>query len=348
MNIGLDLHFLRRRVRLTTEYYIRDSDQLIFNFALPVTTGYTEAKNNLVGVRNSGFEFQLNLDLLPHQSDFQWTFDANIAINRNQIMSLPNGNRSIVTGAPWMEYILTVGRPLYEITGWRSNGIFTTNEEVPTDPLTGKRMTFFGTTMQAGDIAAIDQNGDYNIDYSDKVTLGNPDPKYYGGFSTTLRWKTLTMNVFCNYVIKRTFWNGFLSDRMNGGVYWSGGWGDRSGPALDFGGLTYFTTTGQKADLPTLISDGHMDNRHIAHEIYSDNGSFFRVKNISLSYDLPKDLLEKWKLQRLRVYGYMDNVYVFSKSATYPDPENINVNGWATGAEYPLPHKFTFGAEITF
>ncbi|MDR2130137.1 MAG: SusC/RagA family TonB-linked outer membrane protein [Odoribacteraceae bacterium] len=348
MNFGLDVHFLRKRVRLTGDYYIRDSEEMIFKFALPVTTGYTEAKNNLVSVRNSGIELQLNLDLLPYTSDFQWTFDANIAINKNQIKSLPNGNRSLVRGAPWMEYVLTVGRPLYELTGWKSNGIYSSNEEVPVDPLTGRRMTFFGTTMQAGDVAAVDQNGDYNIDYSDKVTLGNPDPKYYGGFSTMLRWKDLSFRVFCNYVIERTFWNGFLSDRMNGGVYWSNGWGTNSGPAMDFGGLTYFTTVGQKADLPTLISDGHMDNRHIAHEIYSDNGSFFRVKNISLSYDVPKSLLAKWKLQRLRVYGYMDNVYVFSKSATYPDPENINTNGHATGAEYPLPHKFTFGAEVTF
>ena len=55
-----------------------------------------------------------------------------------------------------------------------------------------------------------------------------------------------------------------------------------------------------------------------------------------------------WLFQRLRVYGYMDNVWVFSKSKTYPDPENINTNGYANGSEYPLPHKFTLGAEITF
>ena len=218
MNFGLDAHFLNKRIILTGDYYIRDSESMIFNYALPVTTGYTEAKNNLVSVRNSGVELQLSLDLLPHNWDWSWTIDANIAMNKNQIKKLPNGNRSIVTGAPWMEWILTVGRPLYEITGWRSNGIYATDDDVPVDPLTGNRMTFFGTTMQAGDIAVADQNGDYNIDYNDKVSLGNPDPKYYGGINTTVRWKGISLGVFCNYVIKRTFWNGFLSDRMNGGV----------------------------------------------------------------------------------------------------------------------------------
>ena len=348
MNFGLDSHFLNKRIILTGDYYIRDSESMIFNYALPVTTGYTEAKNNLVSVRNSGVELQLSLDLLPHNWDWSWTIDANIAMNKNQIKKLPNGNRSIVTGAPWMEWILTVGRPLYEITGWRSNGIYATDDDVPVDPLTGNRMTFFGTTMQAGDIAVADQNGDYNIDYNDKVSLGNPDPKYYGGINTTVRWKGISLGVFCNYVIKRTFWNGFLSDRMNGGVYSAGGWGNVSGPALDFGGLKYYTTPGQQADLPTLIATNHMDNRHIAHEIYTDNGSFFRVKNISMSYEFPTALVNKIKLQRLRVYGYMDNVWVFSKSKTYPDPENINTNGYANGSEYPLPHKFTLGAEITF
>ncbi|MDR0765980.1 MAG: SusC/RagA family TonB-linked outer membrane protein [Odoribacteraceae bacterium] len=357
MNLGSELHLLSKRFRLTTDYYIRDSEEMIFNYSLPETTGYTEAKNNLVGVRNSGVEFQLNLDLLPYQSDFQWTIDANIAINKNQIKSLPNGNRSIVTGADWQEFILTVGRPLYEITGWKTTGIYKTNDEVPVDPLTGKRMTHAGTnplystqvTMQAGDIASVDQNGDYVIDGNDKVTLGNPDPKYYGGISTMLRWKNLSLRVFCNYVFERTFWNGFLSDRINGGQYWNGeSWSRNSGPALDFGGLTYFTTVGQKADLPTLIDSGHMDNGHVAHDIYVDDGSFFRVKNIALSYELPQKWLEKFKLQRFRVYGYMDNVYVFSRSETYPDPENISANGTATGSEYPLPHKFTFGAEITF
>lgn len=348
MNFGLDAHFLNKRIILTGDYYIRDSESMIFNYALPVTTGYTEAKNNLVSVRNSGVELQLSLDLLPHNWNWSWTIDANIAMNKNQIKKLPNGNRSIVTGAPWMEWILTVGRPLYEITGWRSNGIYATDDDVPVDPLTGNRMTFFGTTMQAGDIAVADQNGDYNIDYNDKVSLGNPDPKYYGGINTTVRWKGISLGVFCNYVIKRTFWNGFLSDRMNGGVYSAGGWGNVSGPALDFGGLKYYTTPGQQADLPTLIATNHMDNRHIAHEIYTDNGSFFRVKNISMSYEFPTALVNKIKLQRLRVYGYMDNVWVFSKSKTYPDPENINTNGYANGSEYPLPHKFTLGAEITF
>ena len=348
MNFGLDAHFLNKRIILTGDYYIRDSESMIFNYALPVTTGYTEAKNNLVSVRNSGVELQLSLDLLPHNWDWSWTIDANIAMNKNQIKKLPNGNRSIVTGAPWMEWILTVGRPLYEITGWRSNGIYATDDDVPVDPLTGNRMTFFGTTMQAGDIAVVDQNGDYNIDYNDKVSLGNPDPKYYGGINTTVRWKGISLGVFCNYVIKRTFWNGFLSDRMNGGVYSAGGWGNVSGPALDFGGLKYYTTPGQQADLPTLIATNHMDNRHIAHEIYTDNGSFFRVKNISMSYEFPTALVNKIKLQRLSVYGYMDNVWVFSKSKTYPDPENINTNGYANGSEYPLPHKFTLGAEITF
>ena len=348
MNFGLDAHFLNKRIILTGDYYIRDSESMIFNYALPVTTGYTEAKNNLVSVRNSGVELQLSLDLLPHNWDWSWTIDANIAMNKNQIKKLPNGNRSSVTGSPWMEWILTVGRPLYEITGWRSNGIYATDDDVPVDPLTGNRMTFFGTTMQAGDIAVVDQNGDYNIDYNDKVSLGNPDPKYYGGINTTVRWKGISLGVFCNYVIKRTFWNGFLSDRMNGGVYSAGGWGNVSGPALDFGGLKYYTTPGQQADLPTLIATNHMDNRHIAHEIYTDNGSFFRVKNISMSYEFPTALVNKIKLQRLRVYGYMDNVWVFSKSKTYPDPENINTNGYANGSEYPLPHKFTLGAEITF
>lgn len=348
MNFGLDAHFLNKRIILTGDYYIRDSESMIFNYALPVTTGYTEAKNNLVSVRNSGVELQLSLDLLPHNWDWSWTIDANIAMNKNQIKKLPNGNRSIVTGSPWMEWILTVGRPLYEITGWRSNGIYATDDDVPVDPLTGNRMTFFGTTMQAGDIAVVDQNGDYNIDYNDKVSLGNPDPKYYGGINMTVRWKGISLGVFCNYVIKRTFWNGFLSDRMNGGVYSAGGWGNVSGPALDFGGLKYYTTPGQQADLPTLIATNHMDNRHIAHEIYTDNGSFFRVKNISMSYEFPTALVNKFKLQRLRVYGYMDNVWVFSKSKTYPDPENINTNGYANGSEYPLPHKFTLGAEITF
>lgn len=348
MNFGLDAHFLNKRIILTGDYYIRDSESMIFNYALPVTTGYTEAKNNLVSVRNSGVELQLSLDLLPHNWDWSWTIDANIAMNKNQIKKLPNGNRSIVTGSPWMEWILTVGRPLYEITGWRSNGIYATDDDVPVDPLTGNRMTFFGTTMQAGDIAVVDQNGDYNIDYNDKVSLENPDPKYYGGINTTVRWKGISLGVFCNYVIKRTFWNGFLSDRMNGGVYSAGGWGNVSGPALDFGGLKYYTTPGQQADLPTLIATNHMDNRHIAHEIYTDNGSFFRVKNISMSYEFPTALVNKIKLQRLRVYGYMDNVWVFSKSKTYPDPENINTNGYANGSEYPLPHKFTLGAEITF
>jgi hypothetical protein len=162
--------------------------------------------------------------------------------------------------------------------------------------------------------------------------------------------------MYCSYVAGRKFWNGFLSDRLNGGNWGRGAptgrWGAFSGPAMDFGGMNFWTTEGQAADLPTLYpwskAGDYYDLYNIASGLFIDNGAFFKIKNISLSYDFPTALIQKIKLQRLRVYGYLDNVKTWAKSKAVPDPENVQQSGYARGDEYPLPHKYTFGLEFTF
>ena len=369
-NYGIDVHFLNKRVMVTADYYIRDSENMIYSVPMPPTTGYSTSQNNMVSVRNSGIEFSVSLDLLPRNSDWMWTIDFNAAKNNNKIKELPYNNRSVETGASWMLYTLTVGRPLYEFKNYTAHGIYSTYEDIPVDPLTGEYMSMCGgwglneyydgsqtlIQLEPGCVAMEDINGDYIIDMYDKKANGSPDPAILGGIQTQLRWKNISFSMYCNYVAGRKIWNGFLSDRLNGGNWGSeanaGRWGHWAGPAMDFGGLNFWTKEGDRADLPTLYpwsqSGQYYDLYNIASGLFIDNGAFFRIKNISLSYDFPTALIQKIKLQRLRVYSYMDNVKLWAKAKALPDPENVDQSGYARGDEYPLPHKYTFGLELTF
>ncbi len=370
MNFGLDAHFFNKRLIATAEYYIRDSENLIYSTSLPVTTGYTSAQNNIASVRNQGYELTFSLDLLPRNSDWMLTIDMNVAHNKNEVKSLPYNNRSVEVGASWMLYTLEVGRPLYEFKAYKANGIYSTYDDIPVDPLTGKYMqmcTGWGLNeyydgsqslvqLQPGCTDLEDVNGDYIIDMYDKKSYGCPDPVVYGGLQAMLRWKDISASMYCAFTAGRKVWNGYLSDRLNGGnwggEYAVGHWGSYSGPAMDFGGLSFWTEEGDHSDLPTIypysVGGTYYDLYNIASGLFLDNGTFFRIKNLSLSYDFPSDLISKIKLQRLRVYAYMDNVKLWKKSKTLADPENVDASGYTRGDEYPLPHKYTFGLEVTF
>ncbi len=369
-NYGVDVHFLNKRIMATVDYYVRDSENMIYETELPSTTGYSTSKNNMVSVRNTGVELTLSLDLLPRNSDWMFTIDFNAAKNFNKIKELPYNNRSVETGASWMLYTLTVGRPLYEFKNYVSNGIFSSYDQIPVDPLTGRYLSMISgwglneyydgsqklIEMQPGCTFLQDINGDYIVDMYDKKSNGSPDPALVGGMQAMLRWKNISFSMYCSYVAGRKFWNGFLSDRLNGGNWGrtapTGRWGSFSGPAMDFGGLNFWTEEGVAADLPTLYpwnyTGDYFDLYNIASGLFVDNGAFFKIKNISLSYDFPTALIQKIKLQRLRVYGYLDNVKTWAKAKAFPDPENVTGSGYARGDEYPLPHKYTFGLELTF
>lgn len=348
MNIGLDANFLHDRITLTLDYYIKDSREMVFNIPVPVTTGYTTASNNYVDVRNKGVELTLTTQNTGSRSPFKWSTTFNVAFNDNLVTKLPDGNRDFIYGQPWLQRTLTIGQPMYGFLVWNVPKVYANDADVPVDPLTGQRIRWYGGNMfGAGDGAKMDVNGDYNIDNLDKIYMGNPQTKIYGGIVNTFSYKNFTMQVLCTFISGRTLWNGYLSDKLqSAGNDIVNRWGPYSGPASDFGGLDFWRKPGDNAFFPSLFTN-NIDKWHIAQTIFTEDASFFRLKNINLGYTLPQKIAQKLRLRNIRFYSIIDNVFVLHNS-TVPDPELVSPDGYTNGNDYPLPKKFTFGLELQF
>ena len=348
-NAGVDLGLFKDRLTLTADYYIRDSKSKVFQVGVPLTTGYFETTNNYVDLRNTGIELNLTTRNLGPASKLQWTTNFNIAFNDNYITKLPNGGRDFTFGPPWMQQTLSVGEPLFTYKAWQVNGIYATDADVPVDPKTGKRITQFGgSQFSAGDPARVDQNGDYNIDYNDYVSFGNPNPNVTGGMLNSFSYKGFSLDVLLTFISGRSLRNGYLSDKFQdaGTSDPYNLWGPRSGPASNFNVSDFWSKPGDIAKYPGLITN-NVDKWHIGQSMYIEDASFIRIKNIRLGYALPQKLTKKIGMSLIRFYGVMDNVKVWSKS-TVPDPEAVNVDGYSSGNDYPIPKKYTLGFDLTF
>ncbi|UII26167.1 SusC/RagA family TonB-linked outer membrane protein [Fulvivirga maritima] len=349
VNIGADLSLLNNRVNLQVDWYSRDSEDLFFNnMTAPVTSGYNYYSGNAVGLRNTGVEFTLNTTNLNPKGPLQWNTTLVLGINENYITELPNGGKDLTVGQPWMQYTLTVGQPLFQYRVWQMDGVYTSDEAVPTDPLTGDKMTYYGNTIRAGDPIYVDQNGDYNIDANDKIYGGDPNSEITGGLTNTFTYKNWSLSILCSFILGREVWNGYTSDRLNGSrsdTPWTA-WGPYATLGI-VGDIDYYRGPGdEEADYGSL-TNVRLDRFHIANENFIENGSFFRIKNISLGYKLPDTFGNKIGLSGLRVYGMVDNVLLITDS-TLPDPEAVGADGYSNGSTYPLAMKFTLGLTASF
>ena len=346
-NVGFDASFLNNRFSLTMDFYKRNSQDLIFNIPVPITTGYTTAVNNFVDVRNQGFEFTLWTSNLSKKSPFQWNSQINFAFNDNMVTKLPGGNRDFIYGPSFFQRVLTIGQPLHTFVVWNVPFVYPTTADVPVDPLTGTRIRNDGSNnfYSGGDGAKQDLNGDYNITILDKVVGGDPSPRIAGGFVNNFSYKGFSLQILTTFIFKRKLWNSYLSDKLaaaTNGLYTN--WGVFAGPAVEFQNLNIWRKPGDIADIPNIFSNA-VDNTNISAGYFVQDASFFRFKNVLLSYTLPQKFTNRMKLKSVRLYSNIDNLFVLYP-ADVPDPEGVGTDGVINGQGYPLSKKFTFGLEI--
>jgi hypothetical protein len=204
---------------------------------------------------------------------------------------------------------------------------------------------FGGNVYSAGDPKRVDQNGDYNIDYLDKISYGNPNPRVTGGIVNQFSYKGFSLQVLCSFITGRKIWNGYLSDKFNGSSYNAYGvWGTQSGPASNLNGLSFWQKPGDVAQYPGMIGN-NVDKWHISNSTFIEDGSFFKLRQVMAGYTLPQAITKKLKLKNIRIYGMADNLIILSR-ATIPDPEAVSPTGWSSGSDYPVPKKYTFGIEV--
>jgi len=356
-NIGTDMEIAQGRFGAQIDVYNKESSLQLFSVNLPVTTGYDIALTNSIGVRNSGVELLLKAYPLPKSSPVKWYTSFNISYNKNRVMSLPNAGRDLVfqNGDRFdKSHILSVGKPINTFYLYKTLGVFATDDNVPVNPFSGERFHNGNGTYKAGDFYFADLDNDNFIDVfnsglnPDKTPIGDPNPKFTGGWTNNITWKNFTLGLFFSFTFKRDVLNLFKADQFSNSTAGNanGNFAQYSIPNLDK--LNIWRKPGDKAEFAKYDLGTYLYYYTSAQSFFLTKGDYFRLKSLSLTYQLPGDMLHKIGIERLKVFGVADNLLKWQRSKDLPDAENVNAYGEYDGAGYPIPKKFTLGLEVQF
>lgn len=382
-NVGLDLGFFNGRLNLTVDAYYKRSDDMLMSMQLPSYMGtqgngsskLQAPKGNYGSIENKGLE--ITLDAHPVQlKNFSWDSNFQISFNKNKLLSLSDTENATLVGyGQWGDVVCVseIGKPLYNFYGYKVEGVYKDLDDIqnsakpakyPSDGVFSR-----GNTVWVGDIKYkdVDENG--IIDEHDRTDLGSPLPKFTFGWTNTFRYRNLDLSIFLNgsYGNKVMNYNSLTLTHMNStwtnqlqSVVSKRARLEPIDPTIVYAdGSKWFDhidnvrVKNPGTKIPhTSINDPN-DNDRIS-DRYVEDGSFLRIKNITLGYTFPKALLNKAKIENLRVYVNIQNLYTFTKYTGY-DPEvgasTQDSSGLTYGLDngrYPSPAMYSFGLNITF
>ncbi|RAW00880.1 SusC/RagA family TonB-linked outer membrane protein [Pseudochryseolinea flava] len=333
-DVGIDIGLFTNRVVLTADYYHKKTSDLLYSVPLPITTGYTNSLQNLGEVENKGFEIGLNT--VNFDGDFQWTSNFNFATNKNKILNLGQFTADIPAGGASGHLqlsnsgILRIGEQIGVFYGLESDGIFQTAEEVAASAQ---------KNAKPGDRRYIDHNPDGVINASDRKILGYAQPKFTFGFNNTFTYKGFELTVFFQGVHGNSIFNlnRFELESMTGVS-------NQSRDVLD-----RWTKTNPSNTIPRAKSEGtpyQVTSRQI------EDGSYIRMKNIQLAYNFPSAVLSRFKINTAKVYVSAQNQITITDYSGY-DPE-VSRYGQETLSQgtdygsYPAAKSVMFGVNLGF
>lgn len=343
-NIGLDLSMFKSKVDFIFDAYEKTTRGLLLTTALPTTSGYNEVYRNAADVLNRGLEFTLNVNNTNLTSKLTWSTGLNFAYNKNRVIALPDGNADIIkTSTSGQDFgsIVRVGAPLNGFFFYQSQGIYQTESQIPVDPKTGRRLLGLQNKVLAvGDRNFKDQNGDYVIDASDRVYSGDPNPKWTGGWTNDFFYKGFGLNIVSTFIIGRDIVNSELLDRLKLGKSFAG-----SSSLPNFDKYSIWEKSGDNAKYPTLNPWIGVSQITDFDSSYIEDGSYFKIKTVTLSYSLSKKMIGRLPFDRIKVYCTMDNVITFQKYSG-PDAELVSVDGFDSSNGYPQRRLMLFGVSV--
>lgn len=371
-DIGMDMEFLNGRFTLIADIYNKEKHGIFYSFVLPKTSGYERYFTNAVAVRNAGVELSLVARVLPATSKWQWNVNANISYNKNQIMQLPDGNKTVVEDNRY----LMVGQPINSFRLSQYNGIYLNEDMIPFDPYTGlKYKNESGQYVQVGwaDYEDVDKDNQY-VSWKDKKPIGDPNPKWVGGLSTNLSYGPWSLFVQTSFTLGRDILNTQFAKTMaplsaqygadEEGVGFSGGPGaNYAKPGdghwyyaedfvarrmmVDLSRYSFWQKDGDNTNYPSRSQYMNNNNFIERSSLFLENGSYLKLNTIMLSYNLNK--LKKWGINNARLSLTAENVAIIkSKNTLAADPSNVSPDGYYTGNGYGLPRKFTIGLMFDF
>lgn len=343
-NAGIDLGFFDNRLKVTADWYDKVTRDLLLYALLPATSGYEQGMLNIGKIRNRGFEFTLETVNIKTRQ-FQWSTSFNIAFNRNRILALVDNQNTLQTSVTWethfnsqFPYISQVNKPTGMMYGFIYDGTYKPEDFDAAGNLKSGIPAYKGNKMQPGDMKYRDMNGDGKIDDYDRTIIGCGQPLHTGGFSNNFTWKNFDLNIFFSW----SYGNDILNANR---LIFESGWKSQTNQLASY--ANRWTPSNPTSDTPRAAATG---SEEYSSRVIED-GSFLRLKNVSLGYTIPSRQLRKAGISSLRLYVSADNIWTWTNYSG-PDPEVSTRNSVLTPgfdwSAYPRAYGFTAGVNITF
>lgn len=383
-NVGLDLGFIQDRINVVVDWYKKVSNDMLMALQLPSymgTQGNTSSRldppyGNYGSIENAGVEISLNTH--PLIGKFQWDSDFQISFNKNKLKALSGtANAQIVGYGQWNDVVSVsnVGESLYNFYGYVCDGVYQDYEDLqkspkpeqyPSNGVFNRKNTVWVGDIKYKDISGPDGKPDGVINEYDKTNLGSPMPKFTFGWTNTFRYKDFDLSIFINgsYGNKVMNYLGMQLTHMNSA--WENQLNSVTGRArlepIDpdkvypsgqywYDDVTNVRVSNPEAAIPRASIQDPNDNDRIS-DRYVEDGSYIRLKNITLGYTFPSKLIKKFGINNLRLYANIQNLLTITGYDGY-DPEigastqSTNVYGLDYG-RYPSPTVYSFGLNISF
>ena len=332
---------------------------MLLNANMSPSSGYTKAMLNVGSVQNHGFEFTLSTVNIDTRN-FTWSSNFNISFNRSKVLELADGQSEMLSNLNWNVsygsmplYTATVGQPISQFIGmvwdgnyqiddftWQNNSDlsiahaqrqYVLKDDVPDNGLDRSQ-------IKPGYIKYKDLDDNGTIDAEDRVVIGDPTPKYAGGFSNNFTYKNFDLNVFFQFSVGNDIMNAnrlLFEGTYRYGLNQFASFNDRWSP--------------ETPDAPNHVAGGGGNMYYSTRTL--EDGSYLRLKTVQLGYVFPQSILRKIGVSKLRVYVAAQNLYTWTKYTGY-DPEVAIYNSALTPSfdylSYPRSRTLTGGLNITF
>lgn len=336
IDIGLDLGFLNERIQLTADVYRRRSNTIL-SAALPIINGKASSVIQNVGlVQNKGLELDLNTRNLA--GAFKWNSSLNWTLNRNLIVKLTDDQTQLgnaTAGSAWPGVIRNyVGRPMGDLYMYVVEGTFNNEDDLANYPKLG--------TQLVGDLRFRDVNGDGTITAEDLTLVGNYQPKFFFGINNTFSYRDFDLGILLDGIYGNKVIN-LLERPLATGRYRE----NLISAALD---------RWQSEDEPGNGTFPRLGNPHgtnvNSNTRFLYDGSFLRIRNLTLGYTLPARAMNRLDIHYLRIFLVAQNLFTFTQYTGYNPEANVSgdsaTNNGVDEGSYPLARNFSIGVNLSF
>lgn len=350
-NLGLDLSFFKERLNITADIYRKTTRDLLLDASIPLSSGFYSATKNIGKVRNDGLELTLST-VNVQTKDFTWTTDFNIAFNKNKVLELAENQLSLLTAATFDQnynsqpsYIAMVGMPMGMMYGYIYEGTYKYDDFVQSgNSYTLKSgVPYFSTesNTQPGMPKYKDLNGDGIIDSNDRTIIGRGLPVHTGGFTNSFTYKGFDLSVFFQWSYGNDILNAnrlFFesSNNMQRELNQYASYADR------------WTPENPDSDIPAATQSS--SNRVFSSRIIED-GSYLRLKTVTLGYTFPKSMIAKAHLSNVRLYLAAQNLWTWTSYSGYDPEVSVRNSALTPGLDfssYPRAYTISFGVNLGF